>query len=173
MKNLITRFLPSLIPGLGAFVNPWVLVAVLAAGSAVWFWGYSTGRDKLDDYIAKQAVQSVKMADKRASVTIRVMTKYVETAGKTETIIKEVEKEVVKYAELNPSLCLDVAWRLLHDAAALNTIPNPPGKTDETRGAPEAATALKTVTQNYDAHHRCVDRLDGLQEWVREQKAVK
>lgn len=37
-------------------------------------------------------------------------------------------------------------------------------------GAPTAAQALQTVTSNYARHHRCADRLDSLQEWVREQE---
>ena len=44
----------------------------------------------------------------------------------------------------------------------------PPGS-----GAPTAAQALKTVTENYARHHRCADRADALQEWVREQERVR
>lgn len=147
MKALITRFLPSLIPGIGAFANPWVLMVVLAAGSVIWFLGYSTGRDKLDDYIAKQAVQSVKMAGKRASVTIRVVTKYVETAGKTETIIKEVEKEVVKYAVINPGSCLDDRWRVLHDAAARGQVPPAGPEAHDPMRSPTTVTGFQRRTE--------------------------
>lgn len=34
MGGLIARFLPSLVPGLSAFLNPWVLLGVIAAASA-------------------------------------------------------------------------------------------------------------------------------------------
>ncbi len=38
---------------------------------------------------------------------------------------------------------------------------------------PSAAQALQTVTDNYARHHRCADRADALQEWVRGQAAVR
>ena len=36
-----------------------------------------------------------------------------------------------------------------------------------------AASALRTVTENYARHHRVADRLDALQSWVRGQEQVK
>jgi len=69
-------------------------------------------------------------------------------------------------------VCLDPAWRLLHDAAALNAVPGDPGTADGAGGAPPAAAALSTVTANYSACHRTADRLDALQRWVREQSAI-
>jgi hypothetical protein len=37
--NLITKFLPNLIPGLGAFANPWVLLGLMAVVSSAFFFG--------------------------------------------------------------------------------------------------------------------------------------
>ena len=39
--------------------------------------------------------------------------------------------------------------------------------------SPKAAQALATVTSNYARHHRCADRLDSLQDWVRGQMKVR
>ena len=167
MLALIARFLPSLAPALGSLLNPWLLVALAALLVAAWAHGYTTGRDKLDSYIGQQAVASHKLAERQSRETIKVVTKYVQIAGKTETVTREIEKEVTRYADINPSLRLDAAWRLLHDAAALNTVPRSPGGTDDPGDPPAAATALQTITANYAAHHLCVDRLDALQAWVR------
>jgi hypothetical protein len=43
----------------------------------------------------------------------------------------------------------------------------------EGSASPTAADALATVTANYARHHRCGDRLDALQEWVRGQVGVR
>ena len=134
----LTRFLPSFLPGVGALFNPWVLGAMAIALAGAWFYGYTVGRDRLDDYIAKQAVESVKLVAKRSKVSTRVVTRYVQVAGKTELVIKEVEKEVVKYAQLNPGLCLDDRWRVLHDAAASGSVPDAPGGTPDRVRTPAA-----------------------------------
>lgn len=131
MTSLIARYLPSLMPALGSFLNPWVLLAVAALAGGVWFHGYATGRDKLDDYIVEQATAAIKVIVKQGAVTEKVVTKYVKVAGATRTVTQTVEKEVLRYATDNLGLCLDPGWRLLHDAAALNTLPGgadrPPG----------------------------------------------
>ena len=171
--SMIARFLPSLLPGVGAFLNPLVLLAVVAAAGLMFFKGYQLGRGALDDYIGKQAVEAVRIVTLRGQVTERVVTHYVKVAGETQVVTNTIEKEVVRYAETHPGACLDPDWGRLHDAAALNAVPQPPGAADAARGAPEAAAALQTVTGNYTACHRAVDRLDALQLWVREQQKVR
>jgi hypothetical protein len=138
MMTLIARFLPSLLPGLGAFLNPWVLLVVAALAAGLWFNGYATGRGKLDDYIGKQATAAVAVVVKQGKATERVVTKYIKVAGKTKVVTETVEKEVIKYANANPGLCLDPGWRLLHDAAALNALPAGAGEPPEPLRAPAA-----------------------------------
>jgi hypothetical protein len=122
--SLLARFAPSLLPGLGAFLNPWVLLAVTAVAAGVWFHGYSSGRDKLDDYIGQQAIAATRVIIKQGAVTERVVTKYIKVKGDTQVVTETVEKEVVRYAETNPAgICLDPDWQRLHDGAALNTLP--------------------------------------------------
>lgn len=36
-----------------------------------------------------------------------------------------------------------------------------------------AAQALSVVTKNYSEHHKCADKLDALQEWVRKLRQIK
>lgn len=101
-----------------------------------------------------------------------MVTRYIKVKGDTEVVTQTITKEVVRYAEANPGYCLDAGWRLLHDNAARNAIPDPGVKPDGEGGAPTAATAIQTVTGNYAACNRTADRLDALQAWVREQWAV-
>lgn len=131
------------------------------------------GTQKLLDYQGKEATQAVKVRTLQGAATERVVTRYVKVKGDTQVVTETITKEVVRYADANPGTCLDAGWRLLHDAASANTVPDPGLKPDATAGAPTAAAALETVTGNYAACWRNANRLDALQGWVREQQAVR
>ena len=64
MKALIMRFLPNLLPGLGAFANPWVLVGVLAVAAAVGAGGFKLGWDVRDDIAAKEEIREQRIVEK-------------------------------------------------------------------------------------------------------------
>jgi hypothetical protein len=102
-----------------------------------------------------------------------VVTRYIKVAGKTQTVTNTVTKEVVRYAQANPGFCLDARWGELHDAAAENVVPPTAVDPDGAARAPTAAGALETITENYGACHRTADRLEALQQWVREQSGVE
>lgn len=144
---------------------------VAAACLTVWMHGYFKGKAALYEYQAEQAKEGARIVVKQGEATERVVNRYIKVRGATETVTVTVEKEVERYA--NTGHCLDGAWRRLHDASALNALPEPARGLDGEGRAPEAATSLATVTANYAACHRTADRLDGLQEWVREQQAVR
>ena len=174
MLTLIARFLPSLLPAVSALLNPWILLVMAVVLGVAWFKGYQVGADKLEAYRTEQFHAATKINAQRAAVTERVVTEYIHVAGKTKVITEIVEKEVIRYADNNPGLCLDGAWRVLHDAAALNTLPETTGSPNgAAREAPRAAEALDTVTASYAACNRTADRLDALQGWVREQAGVQ
>ena len=151
----------------------WIAIAsvAIAAGGFCWMKGDEHGTQKLIDYQAKEATETIRIAKGRDAVTVQVVERYIEVKGETVTVTQTIEKEVVKYA--NAGYCLDAEFRWLHDAAAANTVPDPGFKPDGALGAPTAAAALETVTGNYAACHRTADRLDALQAWVRKQQAVK
>jgi hypothetical protein len=161
----------------GFALGNWQRIAIygalaLAAISIVWGHGYHKGVQRLWDYQVEQAQQAVKIVVKQGAVTERVVTKYIKVQAKAQIIERTIEKEVIRYAETHPGLCLDHQWRRLHDAAALGAIPEPAAPADGASGAPEAATALQAVTGNYAACLRTAARLDALQEWVGAQKSL-
>lgn len=166
---------------LGVFSGSYAILARLGTIALValslfgygWFKGNVHGTAKLTEYIGQQAIEAVRIVKGRDLVTTEVVTKYVAVRGKTEVVTKTVEKEVVRYAEANPGYCLDPAWRVLHDDAAANRIPDPGFKPDGASGAPKAAEAIEAVTGNYASCNRTADRLEALQDWVRKQQAVK
>jgi len=163
---------------LALFAGPWGWAfkwgAIALLVGAVWLHGWVKGNghgtEKLSDYIAKQATETVRIARGRDVVTTKVVKEYIKVQGKTQIVEKVVTREVVKYAETNPGYCLDPAWRLLHDGAATNTVPGSPGGTD---AAPRAFEALEGVTANYASCQRNADRLEAIQQWLRAQSAVK
>lgn len=166
---------------LAIFTGPYALIAkwavlgllCLALFAFGWVKGDEHGTQKLVDYVAGQVKEAVRINTARQAATAKVVTEYVQVAGKTEVVTQTITKEVFKYADANPGYCLDAAWGRLHDAAALNTVPEPGPAPDGAGGAPKAAAALDAVTGNYAACHRTADRLDALQGWVRAQQAVK
>lgn len=147
-----------------------VLGAVLAVAVVMlrMHW-VQVGREQI---LRETAVAGVRLVVKQGAVTERVVTKYIKLKAATEIVTQYVEKEVTRYAESNPGYCLDAEWRRVHDAEALNTVPEAAGRPDAEGGAPKAATALATVTANYAACHRTADRLDALQEWAAGQAAL-
>lgn len=174
MMGFILRFLPSFAPMLGPLLNPWVLLAFVVWSAGCFGYGLFTGKDAgaraLAEHIAQQATARVALIVKQGELTERVVNHYVKVKGDTQTVTVTVEKEVSSYA--NTGYCLDGTWRRLHDAAALNGVPPAAGPVDGEGGAPQAATAIRAVTENYAACHRTADKLDSLQQWVNQQKEL-
>ena len=157
---------------------PYKIIAVAAFlavyGGICWFKGDSYGTQKLTEYQAAQMKEAVRIVTKQGEVTTQVVTKYVQVAAKTQATTQTIEKEVVKYAETNKTFTLDPEWRSLHDRAATNSVSSASAKPDDAaRSPPSAAEAIATVTANYAACYRNYDKLVGLQDWVRQQAAVK
>lgn len=165
----------SLFTGPYGVIAKWGVIAALCAAVSGFFWvqGDRHGTRKLIDYQAKQAVETVRVAQARSIVTERVVTKYVQVKASNKTVSDTIAKGVSDYASSNSGSTLTPAWRMFHDAAALNTIPAAGFEPDGTSGATSAATALETVTENYAACTRNAQRLDALQGWIRAQAAVK
>lgn len=150
----------------------YALLAVILLGAAAG-WGYHRGVQRLYDYQVAQAQQAVKVIVKQGEVTTKVITRYVKVQAATEHAAAGVKEEVHRYEARNAGSCLDPEWGRVHDAAATNTLPPPTGGADGPGEAPKAAAALATVTDNYAAHNACVDALEALQGWVREQETVR
>jgi hypothetical protein len=110
-----------------ARIGLWLLVG-LAIGFSIWFHGLMSGLAKLDHYKAEQATEAARIIVKQGAVTTRVVTRYVEVKGATEIVTRDVEKEVVRYAQTNPDgLCIDADFVRLHNRAAANAVPADPG----------------------------------------------
>lgn len=149
------------------------IVATVAVLGFVGWQGYRLGVAELETYKVEQLEKATKLYLAREVVTERVVNHYIKVKGETKTVTETIVNEVIRYADSNSGVCLDGAWRVLHDDGALNRIPAPGLLADgEGRAPPTAAEAIRTVTENYAACHRTADRLDALQHWVNEQLKI-
>lgn len=121
---------------------------------------------------AASAAAAVKIVTRQGEVTERVVTEYETKVITREGATKTIKEEVKVYVESKPlalACNLDMRWLRLHDAAAAGAVPPAADASDAAPGPVTAAAALPTVTDNYAACGRNADRLEGLQNWVREQ----
>lgn len=149
-------------------------IAVAAVLGAVWFHGFTRGEIKLFEYQGEQLKADVKIIEKRGAVTERVVYRYIKAEEKSANAANGIRMETIRYVETNRGYCLDARWGRLHDASSKQEdISSAQSVDDGTVGAPTAAAAIQTVTENYAACHRTANRLDALQQWVREQAAIE
>lgn len=112
---------------------------------------------------------SIETGVKQAVVSDKTITKYVDriqiVQGKSREIIKEVKIYVQDTSNLSPG------FRMLHDSAANNELP------DATRIIDEATVQItdvaETVVRNYGICQENSATLSSLQDWVREQSGIR
>lgn len=156
---------------------PWQVWLVILFGLTVFAayqYGERDGRaeiqSKWDAAVERGKAELAKRKEKQGAVTVRVETKYVNRVKvireKGQTIVRQVPVYVPA-----GSCDLPGGFRVLHDAAAANTVPDPAGIPDA--AAVPAADAAATVADNYLTCHETAARLTALQGWVRGQSEVK
>ena len=106
---------------------------------------------------------------KQAVVSDKTVTKYVDRVqivqGKSRTIIKEIPIYV------KDTCTLSADWRMLHDSAIYNELPDPARIADAEAIGLEAAT--QTILENYQACNVNAETLSSLQQWLRDESAIR
>jgi len=155
---------------------PWKLLGGIFFVLLFFTWGEVRGcqgkRSVQKDWdAAKTTASATKSAivAESAKVTERVETVYVDRIVTVREKANAIIKEVPIYVP-SGGCELSGGFRLLHDAAATNSIP-------QTSRIPYATTVpaqtlARTVTENYGTCHEVRVTLVALQEWVREQRQV-
>lgn len=125
----------------------WALLAIVITAAAAFVREHyiNIGRQEI---LTENLKAAVKIVAKQGAVTERVVTQYVKVAGKTQIVTETVEKEVVKYAEANPGMCLDLEWRRLHDSAASNAVSSPAKQPNDGLRAPRIAASGDSPTDS-------------------------
>jgi hypothetical protein len=140
--------------------------ALFSAGLYV---GHKWGVSSCYEATIEAQRHTIETGIKQAVVSDQTVTKYVDRVqivqGKSRTIIKEIPIYV------QDTVNLSGGWRMLHDSAANNELPDTTRDSDE--ATVTATDALETVIRNYGICHENSTTLFSLQEWVREQSLIK
>lgn len=145
----------------------WAFAGVIALCFVCYLHGKSVVQTEWDESVERGKVLLKDLTKNQGKITTKVETVYVDKVKviheKGKTIIKEVPVFVGK-----DECSLSGGFRLLHDAAASSTIPDP---TKIPNAAPVSAQAVaRTVTENYTTCHETAERLKSLQLWVTQQR---
>lgn len=139
--------------------------------AAIYFLGFFAGekvvQKKWDASVARGKAIVEELKQKREIVTVKTEVKYVDRVKEIKVKGDEITKYVTVYV---PDVDIDGSFRVLHDAAVDNTIPDP------SRFADEAPTTLRevtaTVTRNYEKCHIAYATVEQWQDWARQQLAI-
>ncbi len=161
------------------------LAATLLSASLLCLAGYQYGAARVqarwDAERQRTTLAVATTQTAQAQATTRVVTQYVDriqtVRERGKTILKEVPIYVpstVTPVTSGPNAGCDCSlpggFRVLHDAAAIGTLPEPTAIAD----APSVSTqdAAATVADNYLTCHVNAEQLSALQQWVIQQQAV-
>jgi len=153
----------------------WLALAVLVAAATGWGWvkGAASVQQDWNTERAVQTIAVLRVQVKQAEVTERIVTQYVDRVRVVRETADAVIREVPVYV---PQSCdadgrLPAGWRVLHDAAASGRAASTSTDADAQPVAPDTAAA--TVARNYGTCRETAEQLTALQQWVREQAAVR
>ena len=137
--------------------------------SAGLYMGHQIGVSSCYEAQIEAQRHSIETGIKQAVVSDQTVTKYVDriqiVQGKSRAIIKEVKVYV------KDSCNLSGGFRLLHDSAVYNELPDPTRIIDAEAVSVEAVA--ETVAANYGICHENATTLSSLQDWVREQSLIR
>jgi hypothetical protein len=167
-----------LIPFLTALPLTTKITAATIAFSAVFllggYYGNKIGASSCHEAVQAAQEHTIETGIKQAVVSDQTVTKYVDRVqivqGKSRTIIKEIPIYV------QDTVNLSGGWRMLHNNAVYNELPDTTRDSDEGTVKTQTVTAtdaLETVIRNYGICHENSTTLTSLQEWVREQSLIK
>jgi hypothetical protein len=150
--------------------TPYRWLAMLLAGLALIAFGFVKGAQHEEDAQAQRDLQAergaAELVGRRQAVTARVDLKFAPALTQIRTVTKETIRYVPQFVRAD-DCPLPGGFRVFHDAAATGRIPDPAGIPDA--AAVPAQDVAATVADNYGACLETAKRLDGLQEWIREQ----
>jgi hypothetical protein len=113
---------------------------------------------------------TVETGVKQAVVSDNTVTKYVDRVQ----IVKEKGRDLIREVKVyvkDDTCTLSGGFRLLHDAAIDNELPDPTRIIDAETVSFETAT--KTIFENYQACNVNSETLSSLQSWIKEQSAIR
>ena len=140
--------------------------ALFSAGLYV---GHKWGVSSCYEATIEAQRHTIETGIKQAVVSDQTVTKYVDRVQIVQGKSREIIKEVKVYVQ--DTCTLSGGFRLLHDSAVNNELPDPARIVDE---APvSVADVAETVARNYGICEETKTTLQALQSWVREQSSIR
>ena len=140
--------------------------ALFSAGLYV---GHKWGVSSCYEATIEAQRHTIETGVKQAVVSDQTVTKYVDRVQDLQKTSREIIKEVKVYVQ--DTCTLSGGFRLLHDSAIYNELPDPARIVDE---APvSVADVAETVARNYGICEETKTTLQALQSWVREQSSIR
>ena len=137
--------------------------------SAGLYIGHKWGVSSCYEATIEAQRHTIETGIKQAVVSDQTVTKYVDRVQIVQGKSREIIKEVKVYVQ--DTCTLSGGFRLLHDSAVNNELPDPARIVDE---APvSVADVAETVARNYGLCEENSQTLQALQSWVREQSAIR
>ena len=136
--------------------------------SAGLYMGHQIGVSGCYEAQIEAQAHSIETGIKQAVVSDQTVTKYVDRVQIVQGKSREIIKEVI---HVQDTCTLSADWRLLHDSAANNELPDTSRDSDERTVTSQ--DALERVAANYGICHENSTTLSSLQEWVKEQSLIK
>jgi hypothetical protein len=133
--------------------------------------GHQIGVSSCYEAQIKAQAHSIETGIKQAVVSDKTITRYVDRVQIVQGKSREIIKEVKVYVKDDSNTYLSGGFRLLHDGAVYNELPDPARIVDE---APvSVADVAETVATNYGLCEETKTTLQALQSWVREQSSIR
>lgn len=163
---VLSNFIPT------KYESTFKIVMIMLLAFSSYSIGVNDNEAKWKSEVQKQKLEIAELKAKSGQVTVKTITKYVDNV----TNVKETNNEIIKQIDVikpNDNQCnVPNAFRLLHDAAAKNRLPDSTGNSNEAPSGIELSTITETVVSNYGICHQNSEQLKALQNWIIEQQKL-
>ena len=144
---------------------------VIALFSAGLYVGNRLGISSCQEAVIESGIHSLEVSAKQSQISDSVTTKYVDRIKIVQGRTQEIIKEVKVYVKDDADTYLPGGFRLLHDLAINYDPGNSSGTVDET--PVKTQDVAETVVRNYGICQENSETLEALQDFVRQQAAVR
>ncbi len=161
--------IPVLVIPLAAKIAIATTLATALFGSGMYV-GHKWGVSSCYEATIEAQAHSIETGIQQGVVSDKTVTKYVDRVQ----IVKEKGRTIIKEIPIyvkDDTCTLSGGFRMLHDSAANNELPDPARIADAETVSFETAT--KTIFENYEACNVNSETLSSLQQWLREQSAIR
>jgi len=160
----------SLLVGWQGYAALGVLCLCLGAGAG---WRVMSWRERAN--AAQAARDSVQVVERRGRITFDVEMNFekarLRDGGATGKRLEEIPRHVTP--EMDHDFPVPCGFVRVFNAATHGPIPDPAGCPDDAPSGIALSTVGETETRNDGQYDQVVDQLMALQDWVRQQQAVK